>query len=227
MDRHLATYLSLPATTGLISARIDVVFANASGDAIDATVRFYAPQLELGPFASTPILPPVGTPGASTRGTDILTAPLGSLDIADNGACTVLWRGVVNVIGAGDTQTIAGIDDGTENNRHDMRLSLAGFPQIVRFTGGVLAAATPSGGPFSPNATIRAGMTIDGLGRLAASFNGGAVTAVTGGPTSGLTLFNHGISRAAVRPLWGETHTLTVLPRVLSDADLQAAVAAL
>jgi predicted amino acid racemase len=73
-------------------------------------------------------------------------------------------------------------------------------------------------------------MTIDGAGNAAAVYNGfagGAVQNVSGGATAGLTTFRHGASTGANRLMWGETHTLTVLPRVLSDADLQAAVAAL
>jgi hypothetical protein len=41
-----------------------------------------APQLELGPAASTPILPPSGSPGASTRGADLVTASLAALGIS-------------------------------------------------------------------------------------------------------------------------------------------------
>jgi hypothetical protein len=223
----VVTYANLPANTGFISHRMDVVFANASGDAIDATVRFYAPQLELGDFASTPILPPVGTPGASTRGTDILTAPLSALGIADNGACTVLWRGAFSATNSAG-QVIAAIHNGSTTNRFLVeRRSNAGSMRLLRTTAGAEGTMTVTGSPPANNDTVRLGMAIDGAGRAAVSLDGDAVVAITGGPTSGLLTFQHGNVASAAAPMWGETHTLTVLPRVLSDADLQAAVAAL
>jgi hypothetical protein len=212
-----------------VRPRISLVAGSTTytGDGVSG-VDIWALQAEQGPFASTPILPPVGAPAASTRGTDILTAPLPALGIADSGACTVLWRGVFNATNFGDSQTIVGIDNGADN-RCDLRVSLAGIPTVIRVTGGALATSAFGITAVTPGATVRAGMTIDGAGRVAAFYDGfasGAVQAVTGGPTSGLTTFRHGTSQGA-RPLWGETHTLTVLPRVLSDTDLQAAVAAL
>lgn len=201
-----------------------------AGTVVDFTIRIGFPQLEQGSFASTPILPPSGTPGASTRGTDILTAPLSSLGIAGNGACTVLWRGVFSATNIGDTQTIIGIDSGDDTSRYDLRLGTTGIPQLVRLVGSTPTSSAFGSTAVTPGATIRAGMAIDGAGRVAAvydGFAGGAVQAITAGATSGLTTFRHGSSTFGNRPVWGETHTLTVLPRVLSDAELQAAVAAL
>jgi hypothetical protein len=213
-------------TVARVFAFVQPIFT--TGTVIDDTWRIGFPQLELGSFASTPILPPVGAPAAALRGTDILTAPLSSLGIADSGACTVLWRGVVNVL-SGTQQTIVALDDNTSANRCDVRLNGAGIPEIIRVTGGVANNAGIGAAAVTPNTTIRAGLTLDGAGRLAAvfpGFAGGAVQFVTGAPTSGLTTFRHGISQGIARELWGETHTLIVLPP-MSDAEMQAAVAAL
>jgi hypothetical protein len=194
--------------------------------------HFYstAPQREYATFPSTPILPPIGAPAASTRGTDVLTALLSELGISDNGACTVLWRGAFSATNIGDTQTIIGIDGGTDTSRYDLRLGTTGIPNITRLVGGAPTASAFGSTAVTPGATIRAGMTINGAGRVAAvydGFAGGAVQAITGGATTDLTTFRQGSSTFGNRPLWGETHTLIVLPRVLSDAELQAAVAAL
>jgi hypothetical protein len=223
----VVTYANLPADTGFISHRMDVVFANASGDAIDATVRFYAPQLELGAFASTPILPPVGTPGASTRGVDILTAPLSSLGIADNGACTVLWTATHTHTGTNSSwETLLVISDGTMQNRYVVvRVSGSNTSmRLIRVTSG---AESDAFGTFSAAALTRYGLTIDGAGRVALSIDGAAPITRTGGPSSGLTSLRVGLMPDNGLPLFGEVGTLTVLPRVLSDAELQAAVAAL
>lgn len=48
---------------------------------VDVTLRIGLPDHKLGAFASSPILPPVGTPGASTRGTDLVTASLSNLGL--------------------------------------------------------------------------------------------------------------------------------------------------
>ena len=217
------------AGTG-VNDRVTLTFTPTAGSlTLTVAGSITLPQLELGPFASTPILPPVGTPGAATRGTDILTAPLSALGIADNGACAVLWRGVFSATNLGTQQSIASVEDGS-NNRYEIRLGAAGIPEIIRVTAAAPSSANFGGVAPTPGDTIRAGMSIDGAGRLAGvvvGYNSGAALAVTGGPTSGLTTFRHGTSQTgAARAMWGETHTLTVLPRVLSDAELQAAVAA-
>jgi len=217
------------ATTGASTAtvRVGLRVTIPTATATSFTLRLGFPQLELGAFASTPILPPVGTPGASTRGTDILTAPLSSLGIADNGACTVLWRGVIpQEAPATLNQTIFQIDDNSSSNRFLVYNSGPGAGITSgRLIGG--AASLVSVGTMTPGTEFRVGASIDGAGRIAASLDGSAAVVRTGGPTGGLTTFRLGNVSAANAALFGETHTLTVLPRVLSDADLQAAVAAL
>jgi hypothetical protein len=44
-----------------------------SGATIDVTIRFAAPQTELGTFPTSPIFPAVGSPAASTRASDIVS----------------------------------------------------------------------------------------------------------------------------------------------------------
>ena len=46
------------------------------GQAVDITFRIGAPQLELGTFATSVILPPVGAPAAQARAADVATMPL-------------------------------------------------------------------------------------------------------------------------------------------------------
>jgi hypothetical protein len=228
LDRIIGT-VTTGASTATVRVGLRVTIPTATTTSF--TLRLGFPQLELGSFASTPILPPVGTPAAALRGTDILTAPLSALGIADNGACTVLWRGVFGATNIGVTQqTIVAIDDSTSANRCDIRLSSAGIPELVRVTGGAPLQQAIGMVAAAPGTTIRAGITLNGAGRFAGvvdGFAGGAVQAVLGAATGGLITFRHGVSVTNVREMWGETHTLTVLPRVLSDADLQAAVAAL
>lgn len=66
MQRQQATRTFSDPTTTAASVRITLT---ADG-AVDITLRIGLPQCEQGPRASSPILPPVGSPGAATRETD-------------------------------------------------------------------------------------------------------------------------------------------------------------
>ena len=215
--------LSGGASTAFVRTRVRLSFPIGTHD---VTIRIAVPQLEQGPFASSPILPPAGTPGASTRGADIVGASLSSLGIAANGACTILWHGVVPVFVPSGVHTIACVDDGSVSNRFTLRIDQAsGQLQAMRALAG--ASATANAGAVIAGTAFKGGLVINGAGRAAASFNGGAVAAVTGGPTSGLTQFRLGNIFDASTPMWGETGRLRILPYSVSDAELQSLVGAL
>jgi hypothetical protein len=80
MDGTLRRYghtVTCNAGATFIYAELTSVITN--GQPIDATIDFIAPQLEIGPASSTPILP--ATSGASTRGADVVSATLASLGV--------------------------------------------------------------------------------------------------------------------------------------------------
>ena len=216
--------LTADPTLARINQRASWTFAAST--AVDMTLDLCAPQLEQGAFASTPILPPAGAPAASTRGADLLNAPLAALGIGANGACTVLWSGVIPQPAPGGAalahQFIACLDNGTDASRFVLG-NLSGGPSVA------VGANTslPVIGTMTPGAPFRAGFSIDGAGRIAGSFNGNAVVAQTGGPSAGLTTFRTGNSAAGTSALCGETALLRVIPRAMSDAALQAQVASL
>lgn len=192
----------------------------------DYTLRFGLPDFKLGAVPSTPILPPAGTPGASTRGDDAVNASLSSLGIAANGACTILWHGVVPVFVPSGVHTIFCIDDGSVNNRFTMQIDqTSGQLQSMRALAG--ASATANAGAVTANIAFKGGITLNGAGRATVSLNGGAVAAVTGGPTSSLTQFRLGKIFDASAPMFGETERLRILPYSVSDAELQSLTGAL
>ncbi len=81
MDGTLRRYghtLTCNAGTTHIYSELTSVVTN--GVPLDATIDFIAPQLEIGPAATTPILPI--TTGASTREADLVAASLASLGIS-------------------------------------------------------------------------------------------------------------------------------------------------
>jgi hypothetical protein len=198
-----------------------------SGVAINFAIFIGWPQQEQGAFASSLILPPVGTPGASTRGADIVTATLASLGVPASGACTVLWSGVLPQLPpSGVVQVIANLDDGSATNRFRLRTNLGGSNIIVSQSTSGGEFGSSAAGVMTPGAPFRAGMVVRGDGTVGGSFNGGSVQSVSSGPTSGLTTLRLGRSFDGGE-MHGETLALRVLPYVLSDTDLAAAVAAM
>ncbi len=107
-----------------------------SAVATDVTLRISWPQLELGSFASTPILPASAvSTGESTRGADIVTAPLSKFGISSTGVCTILGRSrIPQNAPSGINQVIFQLDDGTENNRYRFQNSAGGANLTVSRT---------------------------------------------------------------------------------------------
>jgi hypothetical protein len=198
----------------------------ASNTSIDVTIRFAAPQTELGATATSPVLPPVGTIAAATRGADIVGAALLQLGIGGNGASTVLWTGLVPVFQPAGLHTLACLDDASTNNRVTMRINqTSGQLEVMRALNGT--AVTANVGAVTAGIRFKAGMSLDGAGRVAASLNGGAIATVTGGPASGLTRFRLGNIADLSSPLNGDVTRLRVLPFTVSDAELQSLVGGL
>lgn len=192
----------------------------------DFTIRLALPDFKIGAVPSSPVLPPTGTLSASTRGHDIATALLNALGISGNGACTVLWSGVIPVFSPGSVHTIACVDDASVNNRLTMRVDQAsGQLQAMRALSG--AVATANAGAVTAGIPFKAGMTANGAGRVAVSLNGGVAVNVTGGPSSGFTRFRLGNIADLSTPLWGETGRLRVLPYAVSDAEIAVLTGAL
>ncbi len=193
---------------------------------VEFTLGLALPMHETGFSFTNAILPPVGTPGASTRGADLLTAPLSGLGISANGACTIIGTVFLpQVAGPATNQSLVEIDDGTVNNRYMIRV-LAGGASVVaaRVTAGVLADAA-SAGSMVTNQTLRFGISVDGAGKIASSVDGGAAQAATGGPTSGMITLRVGNNAAGTAPTSGEPSGLRALPFAVSDAELQRLVA--
>jgi hypothetical protein len=226
MARFTKTHTtSSDPTTARVQPRIDGTVT--VGATLECTMWLAEPQIEQAPFASTPILPPVGTPGASTRGADIVTASLASLGIPASGTCTVLWSGMLPQSSpAGLDQTLLTLSDGTDSNRIRLR-NTSGGNSIVggRVTGGSAADAATVG-TMTPGTPFRAGLTHNGAGRAAFSVNGGAAQAVTGAPTA-FTNLHLGNNVSGTAPMFGQTAYLRVIPDAVPDETLAALVAAM
>lgn len=200
----------------------------ASGTVVDFTLRIKLPQLELGAFASTPVLPPALSPAAATRGADLVTASLANLGIPPSGACTVLWSGVLHQTPpSGANQMLIHVDDGGASNRF-MLLNELGTNSIAawRYQGGAFLASSTAGS-MVPGTPLRAGITCDGAGRVAVSLGGAAAVSVSGAPTSGLTTIRVGAAQNGGGNMFGDVGYLDIIPRPVDDATLQRLVTAM
>ena len=158
-----------------------------------------------------------------------LTGTHQGCDTAQCGACTVLGTFMLPQFAAasGATQSIIQLDDGGASNRFMLRNPIPlSAVTVNRVAAGAVAGDASVGTPTA-GVAFAAGLTIDGSGRLAASVNGGSVGVRTGGPTSGLTTLRVGIDSSGASALFGDIGYLDILPYPVSDAQLQALVAAM
>jgi hypothetical protein len=201
-----------------------IMLNGAAGSSASADLLVWGASSEPnGTFASALVLPAPGLSQASTRGADLVSASLATLGIGGNGACTVLWSGRLPQLATGSVQTIIQMDDGTNTLRWVLDNQPTGSSIRLYGTG----TATVSTGLAAAGAPLRMGVAFDGTGRAAACLNGAAAVIATGGPAAGLTTLRLGTNAAGGLGMFGETAFLQVLPTVLGDAALPAAVAAL
>jgi hypothetical protein len=111
-NRMVATAILTQAATARLEAFYQINYA--AGTVIDDTWRLALPQLELGAFPSSPILPAPEAVAVSSRGNDVLSLLLADVLVPASGACTLLLAGRLGQAApAGITQMLAQIDDGT------------------------------------------------------------------------------------------------------------------
>jgi hypothetical protein len=190
------------------------------GTAIDVTLRIGWPQAEIGGYASTPILPPVGAPAAAARNADMASVAL------TGAPCTLLWSGALAAAAGSADQRLVGIDTGADTDLCSLVNPAGGSTICARHVTASAAVTGASAGSMVAGTLFRAGLTVSG-GRVAACLNGGPVAALTGGPAGPFTTARLGNNLAGTIAMGGETAWWKVLPAALPDAALQAAVAGL
>jgi hypothetical protein len=132
----------------------EFVVSVTGGAAVDATFRVYVPQMELGPFASSTILPPAGAPAASSRAADLpVWAPAGGFGAQG----TVVVRAMLPQLAPfGASQGLWQIDDGTDQNRILLRNTSAGSAITGVVDVGGTSLATLAAGKMTPGTPFRA-----------------------------------------------------------------------
>lgn len=220
--QRVVTTRTMPASTTTVQPRIR--YSGTLGVPVLFRIRVGWPLCERAAFASSPVLPPIGGPAASTRGADMLSASLSSLGIAVTGAGTILLSCLVPQSGHG--YTLVQVDDGTESNR----LGVVSLPSATQLRASRNTAGAGAGidiGTQSTAAVFRLGMSLDGAGRMAVSLNGAAVLSVSGAPIVGLTTLRISNNSVGTGPAFLELAHLRVLRFAVSDAGLRSLTAGL
>jgi hypothetical protein len=225
-----------PTTAALAGQRIVLTrtLANAStayvamlfflsytaGQEVDFTLRVGAPQIEIGGFASSTILPAPGSLVTSNRAADVpVWTPPGGF----GGQGTIVVKAMLPQ-GApfGASQGLWQIDDGSDLNRIQLRNTSAGaaITGVVDVAGSTLA--TLSGGNMAPGTPFRAAFTW-AAGDQALCLTGGTVQSAAVALPSGLArmLVGHG-STLLNRAANGEVELVDYRPARVSNALLQA-----
>lgn len=210
------------AGTAFIRPQLEANISLPIGTVFNCRLRIGAPQLELGAFVSSLILPPIGVPAAATRVADLLTAPWSAL--APGGAATMLISARLRHAATDARGTLLSAHDGTAINRLSLR-TFAGGLGIVRAVGGVAASQEGVLTGLGGTVQLRAGLTV-ATGRIAAFAAGGTLQALTGAlPT--VTTGQIGALAAGSDAMFGHVFHARVLNQAVDDTQLQALVNAL
>jgi hypothetical protein len=156
-----------------------------SAVAVDVTIRFAAPQTELGAFPTMPMLPPAGTTVATTRPADDSAITISALSAA---SLYVEERTVAKAASG----ALGGVqaDDGTANNRLAIT-AIGGTGYAPAITGGGVSIASFSTTAITDGAVDRAAISY-APNAMAAALDGASL----GTDTSGALAAN--ISRVAL-----------------------------
>lgn len=210
--------LSGGGTVGNVSPFFALTVANAG--VVDITMRYYAPQIELGGSRTTRILPGVGTPGASTRGDDILTRALTSSFNRTAGSYIVRFTPLALLA---LIQGIIALDDGTFNNRLFVYLDTSSTTAVLNaFSGGGNTIFFGIGSiVYGQENALAIAYTATGV---RVSINGGAVITLVGAiPLSVLTTQYTGSLGVGNNMIQATYTSITYYPSALSDAMLRSA----
>ncbi len=209
------TTLSQTTTAGFtVGIRLD------STSTANMSLRIGVPQVEQAAFASSPILPAAGTPAVSTREAD---APFWAPSGGFGSRGTVVVKAMLPQSAPfGASQGLWQIDDGTDQNRIQLRNTSAGSAITGVVDIGGTTYATLSAGNMSAGTPFRAAFTW-AEGDQALCLGGGTVQKATASLPPGLTrmLLGHGSSQLN-RAAFGEVELVDYRPNRVSDGLLQA-----
>ena len=221
-QRVIGSPSTMPASTASVLPQL--VASVTSGAVVDFTVRVGGPQVELGAFATSLILPVAGTPAVTTRSGEAVSMPVGSWYNPVGG--TFAGDFLTNqAAGSGTQEGIMRLDDTTANNVITMYINLSGQ----------IAGTGNSGGVAEFNNFLNPGgavLTFPALGKCAITYGATWHSAYNGanGQSGGGTLAPVSPTRLIVGgsnisltswPTNGWMKRLRYWNRILTDVELR------
>lgn len=218
-------------TTGLAPTNTDrasmvLRVDGTNGAALTLRVRY--PQVERGASTSTPVLPPVGSPAASTRAQDIATVTsLASLGFSAAGG-TVIFDGIMpaGLLGTADRAPLLNLRQGAMLSLLAVQMTGAGSVRVASRDGATNTEATLSASDLRGQRARIVAVFDAAAGQVRGSVNGGAVVT---GTLASATPTELRIGRSATvgtiadtAAFAGEIGELTYLPYPLPAAVLPA-----
>lgn len=212
--RAVLTVTTADGSTANVRPGLELITSGA----VDLTMRIFAPQMELASFASSPILPPVGAPGASARSEDRMSLSLLSGWVRD-GLTIITDFASMGLDEARGRQNLWSLDDGSFSNI---------LNAFVHDSGGCRARLQRSGGNDQLTglqwATLGDRATrvrfVVGLSQTDATFQSslgeGSASGLSGALVGPATYLRLGCDPAG-RALNGYLKSLHLIPQRLSD----------
>ncbi|CAB4163638.1 hypothetical protein UFOVP810_38 [uncultured Caudovirales phage] len=206
---------------GVDSAIIAYTIIGVAGQPMDITLGLALPEVELAPFSSSAILPPIGAPAISTRGADT-----GRFNVTPTGSIVFAAR-PGQAAPTGFSQVFMSVNDGFDSNRWDFVCVPGGNDIRLQRVVANIGSNTASLGTQVPGTMIYCAMSWDSVGNGAAKTRGGTYRTIASGPT-GMTGGRLGNRISGLASLFGSIAYVAVLPnRYLTEAEMDVELAKL
>jgi uncharacterized protein YmfQ (DUF2313 family) len=190
-----------------------ITFGYSAGTVVDVTLRIAGPQMERSPVATSVMLPPVGSPGVSTRSADTLTLPLPVLGFPGEDGWSALLEFAPTAL-PGDAAVFGvGIAGDADNTTYALA-SAADQLRLVKRVGG--ASAGPSGAaPLAIDTLCKAVIGQDAVdARMAVNGAAVAVASLAGYPAANQLVIGGALPMHA--------REVMLWPRMLADDEFQS-----
>jgi hypothetical protein len=188
----------------------------SAGVAIDITLRFGLPQLELGALASSPILTSTAT---ATRAADVGSITGANFSSFYNQTEGTVFVDVNSASVATVIQTAYDINDGTTNERIFTRRLAAGTIGAA-ITDGNVVQANIGGFAIAASARYRSSLAYK-LNDFSGSVNGATNATASSGTLPTVTAMNIGATQAGASQTNGTIRRLTYWPTRLANTTLR------